>query len=121
MEKYDYRAHMIEDIKNYIQVNEIDWKNEPYLYDMLWEEDEITGNAGGYYASEQECEEYVCHNLDLYFEAAREFDSWPKGFAEWTWRNPAQVMDCTIRCYLLWQAADHALEELRYEDSARNN
>lgn len=115
MEKYDYRAHMIADIKQYIKDNEIDWKNEPYLYDTLWEEDEITGNGYNSYASEEECEDYVCHNLDLYFEAAREFDSWPRTFEEWTWRNPAQVMDSTIRCFLLSEALSYALEDLRDE------
>ena len=112
MEQYDYRAHMIEDIKNYIEQQEIDWHEEPYLYDTLWEEDEITGNGYSYYASEAECQEYVATNLDLYFEAAREFDSFPTSYSEWIYRNPAQRMDATIRCYLLGECLDKALEEL---------
>lgn len=112
MKQYDYRAHMIEDIKNYIIEQELDWRNEPYLYDTLWEEDKITGNNHAFYDTEENCREYVATNLDIYFDAARRFDCFPNGYTAWTYTNPAQHMDTTIRCYLLDECLEKAIEEL---------
>ena len=121
MEKYDYRAAMVKDIKEYIKDNSHALNVDPleedditsYWYDMMWSEDCITGNNAYYYDTEEKCEEYLKGNLKLYFEAARELQDETIGHdAMWKKENPAQYMDATIRCYLLYECIDRALEEL---------
>lgn len=125
MEKYNYEEAMVNDIKEWILMNGIltqakqeEWtKDELYdwLFDELWANDCITGNGCYGYASEEKCEEYVAHNLSLYFEAAAELDDWPQNRSQWVYSNPAQHMDTTIRCYLLGASIDEAIDELNYE------
>lgn len=120
MEKYDYRAAMVKDIKDYIinnpdlwadPMNEDDINN--YWYDLLWSEDCITGNGTYWYESESVCEEYLSHNIDLALEAVQEFGIDMKALLEAASNhNAARYMDCTIRCYLLGECVDRALEEL---------
>ena len=125
MKKYDYRREMTDAIKNWILENGVirqalkdelsvdDFREN--LNDELWDKDCITGNGAYGFAREDLCQEYVGTNLGLYFEAAREFDDWPSGDTPWIHRNPAQHMDATIRCYLLYECIDKALDELNYE------
>lgn len=120
MEKYDYRAAMVKDIKDYITNNPDLWAdpmNEDdisnYWYDLLWSEDCITGNGTYWYESESVCEEYLSHNIDLALEAVQEFGIDMKALLDAASRNSAaRYMDCTIRCYLLGECIDKALEEL---------
>lgn len=105
MEKYDYMKAMIADIKDYIEDNEINVENyELYeLNDMLWDEDNVTGNKTGY-DSAAKCEEYLAGNLKLYLEAQDEFlmDS----ICDFSIPADKRIlyMDTTIRCYLLLEA-----------------
>ena len=120
MEKYDYRQGMIEDIKNYIKNNPqqaadpfITDDIENYWYDLLWAEDCITGNGANWYASEEECEEMIAHNLELALETLEEFGLPTKAVVDSIVRgHAAQYIDCTIRCYLLGECLHQALEEL---------
>ena len=123
MNKYDYKRAIIDDIKDWI-VNDTDLIEEGYMdgrdddlynwiYDEVWTEDSITGNGSYGYAPEEKCREYVMDNIELYFEAAREFDDFPTGITEWTLRNPGQHMDTTIRCYLLMDCIYAAVDELK--------
>ena len=77
MERYDYMACLCEDIKAYIQQEEIDIHEddiEETLHDCLWCEDSVTGNASGSYTfNAWRAEENLCHNLDLLAEACSEF------------------------------------------------
>lgn len=58
------------------------------LYDTLFIDDSVTGNASGSYTfSTWQAEENLCHNMDLLKEAC----------------------DVTIRCYLLPQAISNVL------------
>lgn len=107
---YDYRKAMIQDIKDYIWMNDLQPEEGmsqdeylDYLSDELWDKDEITGNGPKFYDTEDKCAEYVCHNLPLYFQAADEFGELALTIADarWLFENPAQHMDTTIRCYLL--------------------
>lgn len=124
MKNYNYLEAMIEDVKEYVGDNftaeEIaekledrsEWESE--LYDALWIEDSVTGNASGSYTfNTYRAEECIAHNLDLLSEAIKEFgcdaDILEKG-AEWC--------DVTIRCYLLGQAISEALDELESETEA---
>lgn len=122
MDKYNYRKEMIKDIKEYITDNPVelddddiltDYYNwEEYWSDTLWGEDCITGNGPDGYDTEEKCQEYVATNLDLYFEAANEYDDFPNGGTPWIYNNPAKHMDATIRCYLLGECVASAIEEL---------
>lgn len=80
MEKYDYRQAMIDDICAYIRENDIyvttnnRQEIEDDLYESLWTNDSVTGNASGSYTSNAcKAEEYLCHNLDLLADALYEF------------------------------------------------
>lgn len=81
MEKYDYKEVVCEDIREYISGNydpnklhrrlnndRDDLYNE--LYDNMFDNDSVTGNASGsYYCNAWEAEESLCHNLELLREA----------------------------------------------------
>ena len=120
MEKYDYRAALINGIKEYIKDNPQEWADPfitddifDYWYDILWAEDCITGNGYNWYAKEDECEEFLSHNIDLAFEACEEFGIDMKAlFNAAANGNAARFVDCTIRCYLLGDCLAQALEEL---------
>lgn len=122
MDRYDYRKVIKNEIIDWIISNTDLMENKEslyddeisnWIYDEVFAEDSVTGNGPYGYAREEQCREYVASNLDLYFEAAREFDDFPTGTTPWTVRNPAQHMDATIRCYLLGECIENALEELR--------
>lgn len=108
---YDYRKEMKKDITQAIEEREAwtgkkiteeykDWIDAVNgLYDELWTDDAVTGNASGSYTfSTYQAEENVLHNFDLLEEACNEFcqnigDVYSSGGAE--------AWDVTIRCYLL--------------------
>ena len=111
MYKYDYKESICENIKLWIEENKSEVEAQKaegdesdladWLNDQLWAEDSITGNGLDYYNTEEACQEYVASNLTLYFEAANEFCNFPNNGTPWIYKNPAQHMDTTIRCYLL--------------------
>lgn len=107
---YNYLKNLKEDIKNYIEENEKELDFET-LYDELFIEDSVTGNASGSYTfNTYQAEENLCHNMDLLQEACEEFCCEPKlDNAEWC--------DVTIRCYLLGQALQEVIEELEEEEA----
>ena len=114
MDRYDYREHEIQDIKDWISEN-IDPKDyadsdelAQYLNETLFNEDSVTGNASGSYTfSSWEAEENICHNLNLLFEAEENF-----GYENNMLKINAESCDVTIRCYLLAECIDKALQEL---------
>lgn len=113
---YDYLESVKEDVKEYIK-NEIEGKVEEIdqneLYDILFLEDSVTGNASGSYTfCTYQAEENLCHNLDLLKEALEEFGETVSEAIE----KGAEYCDVTIRCYLLSQAIDEAIEELKEEE-----
>lgn len=122
MEKYDYRKAIINDIKNYIKDNPQEWA-EPmiiddifdYWYDILWTEDEITGNDAYWYDTEEKCSEYLSQNFDLLYQAISEYsadDEINTFIKQYENKSLARYFDCTIRCYLLGECLEKALEEL---------
>ena len=121
MKKYDYRAAMVEDIKDYIKSNDIELRLEDdefstYLYDELFCEDNITGNGAFFYDTENKCSEYLSDNFDLLYEAIRDFGMLDDAMGiikHYENRTLARYFDCTIRCYLLGECLDQALEELK--------
>ena len=122
MKKYDYRKAIIKDIKQYIKNNPQDWPDpreiddiEEYWYDILWYTDGIVGNYGNWYDTEEKCAEYLCHNINLVYEAAREFcidDDINILIEHYENKSLARYFDCMVRCYLLGECIHQALEEL---------
>ena len=121
MEKYNYLENVKNDVKTYIEdhledlenrfsVLSEETKDEYYeeLYDTLFVDDSVTGNASGSYTCNAwEAEENVCHNWDLVEEAANEFDLDAESLG-----RGAEYWDVTIRCYLLPQAIEAVLSEM---------
>lgn len=117
--KYNYLESIKEDVKNYIEENEIKVNSsnreevEQTLNDDLWAEDSVTGNASGSYTfSTWQAEENLCHNLELLAEALEEFG----GSTGEALERGAEYCDVTIRCYLLSQAIAEVLDEIEEEE-----
>lgn len=127
---YDYREAMKEDIKEYLKndaelsSNDIiymDDNTRDSLYDDLFVEDSVTGNASGSYTFNSfKAGEYVKDNIDLCREALQEFcvdaNTTAEKFLEEDW----EYFDVTIRCYLLGECLDAAIDELKDELEEEN-
>lgn len=120
--KYNYIEEMKEDINEYLCDNYTDRalreklhdKEAFYeeLFDDLWVEDSVTGNASGSYTfNTYLAEEYIAHNLDLLKEALDEFG----GHYSVALEKGAEYCDVIIRCYLLGQAITQVLNDLESE------
>ena len=103
MEKYDYRQAVRDDILDYIKEHDIQVTDnnreevEEFLYDTLFVEDSVTGNASGSYTFKTwKAEEYLCHNLDLLAEAIDEFVADAGTYKDCI--ESAETADVTIRC-----------------------
>ena len=120
--QYNYFEAVKEDVKNYIE-NDINLTEaieeaggvdafREALYDDLWVNDSVTGNASGSYTfNTWQAEENLCHNMELLREALEEF-----GCGIEYLERGAEACDVTIRCYLLNNAIDEVLEELNIEE-----
>lgn len=119
IKRYNYLEAVKDDVLQYIrdEVDLAEWKGnrdglEEKLNDELWLVDSVTGNASGsYYCNAYRAEEALSNNWDLLAEALREFGQDGTDVLE----QGAEVMDVTIRCYLLGQAIAEALDELEEE------
>ena len=125
MEKYDYRRAVIDDLKDWI-INDTDImeNKEQYgdrelliawIYDEAFTESSITGNGYDWYGTEEECSEYISNNFELLYEAAHEYcidDEMNTLIQQYEDKSLARYFDCTIRCYLLGECIEKALEEL---------
>ena len=114
---YNYREEMAQDIKEYIRENESEFEGldidelRDKLYDDLWTEDSVTGNASGSYTFNRfRAEEYIKDNLDLLGEAYEELST-PEDLGRELIDQNYESMDVTIRCYLLSQVIDEVLED----------
>lgn len=120
MEKYDYLQAVVDDVRNFIEENEIvitssnvDEMREE-LHDKCWADDNVTGNGSGSYTFNRwEAEENLCHNWDLLEEALQEF-----GYDESynAFQHGAEWCDVTIRCFLLAEAIDKVLDSMEIQD-----
>lgn len=123
---YDYETAVREDVQQAIEENytedEIiqhlaedrdEWEEK--LYDDLWVDDSVTGNASGSYTfNSYEAEQNIAGNWGLLSEALDEFgESGADAIG-----NGAEWCDVTIRCYLLGGALSSVLDEYeeRYAD-----
>lgn len=117
MERYNYLEAVKEDVKSYIEENEIEVTTDnreevgENLYDELFVHDSVTGNASGSYTfNTWRAEENLCHNMDLLKEALEEF------CCDLSILDSAESCDVTIRCYLLGQAIAEVLDEMEEEE-----
>jgi hypothetical protein len=122
---YDYREAMKEDIKEYLKndaelsSNDIiymDDNTRDSLYDDLFVNDSVTGNASGSYTfNSYKASEYVKDNIDICREALQEFCVDADTVAEKFLNEEWEYFDVTIRCYLLGECLDAAIDELKDE------
>lgn len=119
MLQYNYFEAVREDVRQYIEDNEVrvttSNRDEVYnkLYDDMFISDSVTGNASGSYTCNAwQAEENLCHNLDLLGEALAEFGCEPDYITE----KGAEACDVTIRCYLLGQVLGEVLDEIETEE-----
>ena len=117
MGEYDYYVEVMNDIECWMDNNNFDLHTfsereeaAEYLHDELWAEDSITGNGPNGYASEKECEEFLCHNLDLIIEAIDTYGISTSDLrAQYTVKKLARYLDCLVRLYVLPNAIEGAL------------
>lgn len=117
---YDYYEEVKNDVLDYIENNidldEFENREDLYehLYDELFVEDSVTGNGSGSYTmSNRIAWEYVGDNLDLLGDALEEF-----GEVRHTLSQGAEACDVTIRCYVLSECIENALDEIMEESEA---
>ena len=115
--RYDYLENVKADVLEYIKENyeKEDYANLDYdeLYDEMFLEDSITGNASGsYYCNEYKAQECLIGNFDLIRESLEYFGN---NVIDIELLN-GEWLDVTIRCYLLGQALQEVLEDLRGEE-----
>lgn len=129
MANYNYVDALKEDIKNYIEENDIDIKTlgdgdrdsaESTLNDDLWIEDSVTGNDSGSYTFDREqAKEYLFDSsdgMDLLKEAVSEYGIEAETIAEKMMGEDWEWFDVTIRCYALYQAISEVFDELWDEE-----
>lgn len=115
---YDYYETVKEDVLKYIEkevdTDGIDFEElETQLYDDLFTEDSVTGNASGSYTfSRAQAREYIEENKDLIREMCSEFGC-EERVKDWWLSDDYESIDVSIRCYVLSNAISSALEELR--------
>ena len=118
MGRYDYFDAVREDLKRYVEdvygpesVEDVEAIDREALYDAAFVSDAVTGNTSGPYTfNTWDAEENLCHNMDLLEDAANEF-----GYGLELLGRGAEACDVTIRCYVLGQVIDDALDELKEE------
>ena len=126
---YNYLQSMIEDVKTYIEDN-IDMNEirstedlealEVKLNDDCWISDSVTGNASGSYTfNTWEAHENIEGDDEAYTyirNAVDEFCIEAGTVAEKFLNEDWEYFDVTIRCYLLGQAINEALDEMENDD-----
>lgn len=120
MDKYDYWQEMRDDIRAWIDEHRdksegiITEREEQDIYDEMFINDSITGNASGSYTCNSwKAEEYICHNLGLLGEALDAFGADAETIREKI--DSAEWADVTIRCYLLYSVLAEVVKEWNEE------
>lgn len=111
----EVKADVVEAIKEHMEYNGIDCiddVDDGALLDELFISDSVTGNASGSYTfNSWKAEEYLCHNMDLLKDAVSEFGDDISNVIE----RGAETCDVIIRCHVLYQVFQEALEEVEDE------
>lgn len=114
-QQYNYLENVKNDVIDFIETNEININeiDRDELKDRLWVEDSVTGNGSGSYTCDpNEAKGYVDDNKDLIHEAIDEGFMDRQKTAEWWLDDYYESIDVSLRCYVLSQAIDDAIEEL---------
>ena len=118
MKKYNYREVMkndvLEAIKEYMEYENVSVEDLDIdtLSEYLWANDSVTGNGGGSYTmNSAKAKEYVHGNEDLQVEVIKEFGLDRYDIAKHL--HDYEYWDVSIRCYLLDEVLQDALEELQ--------
>ena len=119
---YNYLEAVKDDIKQYVRDNDIlseyDGPDEAReaLNDDLWVEDSVTGNGSGSYTfNREQAKEYLFDSndgLDLLREAVSDYGIDAETIVDHFMSEDWEWFDVTIRCYVLGQAIDEALDEI---------
>lgn len=123
-----YLESVKEDVRNYLE-NDYDLQAdiqsgqfqdmddiETYLYDTLWINDSVTGNASGSYTfNRSEAKAYVMSDTETVTEALQEFGVSSEEIAERFLSEDWEYLDVTARCYVLGSAIAEVLDEIRDE------
>ena len=111
---YNYREEMKKDICEAIKNNYYDSIDYETLYDLMWIDDDITGNGSGLYTEQEQAKQYVLENMPLAIDAFKEFDCINK-FTQYLVDMDYESIDVTIRCYLLSECLQEVLDENDFE------
>lgn len=119
---YNYKEAIRADVKNWIDDNHEELKGmsqelvEDFLYDTLWVDDSVTGNASGSYTMSKyearenffgdcDSEEYLDQMTDEGFTSREAIG---KAICESNW----EWLDVSIRCWLLGEAIASVVDEM---------
>ena len=114
MERYNYKEHVSDDVRDYIYnhytreelkelADDLD-ELEDKLNEEMWMADSVTGKrSGSYTCNTWQAEEFLCHNLDLLQEVGIDF-------GELDLTSP-ESCDVSIRCYLLDECINDVLRK----------
>lgn len=128
METYNYLDHEVEDVKNYIKsrrfmyedpvlgdkqtLYDIAEDNRDTLYDDMFVDDDVTGNfSRSYTFNKWQAEKNLAGNFSLIVQALDYFDC---NYGT-VFHDGAEAIDVTIRCYLLSEALDIAIDDFKDE------
>ncbi len=115
---YDYYEEVEKDVREYINENidleSVDFDElEEQLQEELINADSVTGNISGSYTFNQcKAQEYVEDNKDLVREMCYAFCN-EQDVMKWWFEDNYELIDVSIRCYVLSDAIHNALIELR--------
>lgn len=122
---YSYKDAVKSDVREWMDDNKdqlagLD-RNDMYevVYDACWVADEVTGNASGSYTfsrydarqnffEDEDSDEYIEQMIEDGFSTAEEIG---KAVSESNW----ELLDVSIRCWLLCDAVNEILDEI-FED-----
>ena len=113
--KYNYREAVLTDVKEALKgydFTQYEDEQEAYdaIYDDMWIDDSVTGNASGsYFCNAWKAEECLTHNWDEIVDASVEYGIEP--FITNGYEHGAEWWDVTIRCRYLSECLSEAIEE----------
>lgn len=117
---YNYYKAVKEDVLTYIK-KEVDMNGmdldelKERLYEELINEDSVTENASGSYTfCRSEAQKYVEENKDLVREMCDEFGDHQR-MANWWLTDDYELIDVSLRRYVLGNAIEMAVKELETE------
>lgn len=123
---YSYREAVLSDVREWIEDNysivpfgdaitpvfESREDAIEHLYDTLWTEDSVTGNASGSYTfNRAKAREYVLSDPDTVKEAFDVFEEESR-FTDLFFSDEWETMDVIARCYCLYWAVETAIIDL---------